>query len=72
MFGIFLFVQGLQWFALLMMCRTEGQHGTSNFITTMMLSASLGHSLDRLSGAFKITLFLSFLAMTFYFLIFGW
>ncbi len=71
-FGIFLFAQGIQWSALIQMCRTEGEYGTMNFITTMTLSASAGFSLNRLSEAFKVTLFLSFLAMSFYFLSFGW
>jgi hypothetical protein len=71
-FGLFLIAQGLQWHALLMMCNTQGNHGTSNFMCTMMLSVSIGLSLVYLSDFYKTTFFLSTLAMVFYFLAYGW
>jgi|GEM_PF-4341689 len=71
-FAIFLIVQSLQWSALLMMCNTQGKFGTANFITTMMLSASVGISLEKLNTIHKFSFFLSTLAMCIYFLTYGW
>ena len=70
--ALFLLVQALQWSALLMMCNTEGKHGTSNFITTLMISTSIGISLNKLNEIHKITFFVSTLAMCIYFLRYGW
>jgi hypothetical protein len=71
-FGIFLFVQVLQWKSLIMMSETEGQHGAGNFITTMMISTSIGISIKELSDAYKIVFFLSSLAMCMYNFAYGW
>lgn len=71
-FAIFLFVQVLQWSALLKMCNTHGEYGTGNFMNAMMLSASVGLVLKKLSTAYKWTFFLSVVAMCLYFLRNGW
>lgn len=72
LFGLLLFLQVRQWGMLLIMCETEGRFGTSAFIAMMMVSTSIGLSLEVLNQAYKYTLVLSYLAMSCYFLRYGW